>query len=91
MVCFTLRPLNSRGNRSRYPLDRKLGGPQSRSGHRRKEKLEPQPCSLQPVAISIELSTLDCGCNVGNEIPASHFGCLTDGDRTSVLDGLEAG
>jgi hypothetical protein len=32
VVSFTPRPLYSQGNILRYPLDRKLGGPQSRSG-----------------------------------------------------------
>jgi hypothetical protein len=30
-VCFTLHPLYPRGKGPRYPLDRRLGGPQSRS------------------------------------------------------------
>jgi hypothetical protein len=33
MVSFTYRPSNAWGTTPRYPLDRKLGGPQSRSGH----------------------------------------------------------
>jgi hypothetical protein len=32
MVSFKLRPLYCRGKSPRYPLDRRLGGPQSRSG-----------------------------------------------------------
>jgi hypothetical protein len=32
VVSFVLRPLNSRGKSPRYTLDRRLGGPQSRSG-----------------------------------------------------------
>jgi len=31
-VSFTPRSLHPQGNSSRYPLDRRLGGPQSRSG-----------------------------------------------------------
>jgi hypothetical protein len=32
VVSFTPRPLYTRGKSPRYPLDRSLGGPQSRSG-----------------------------------------------------------
>jgi len=32
VVSFTHRPLYPRGKNPRYPLDRTLGGPQSRSG-----------------------------------------------------------
>jgi hypothetical protein len=32
VVSFTTRPLYSQGKSSWYPLDRRLGGPQSRSG-----------------------------------------------------------
>jgi hypothetical protein len=39
VVSFTPRPLYSRGKSPRYPLDRKLGGPQSRSGRRGEEKI----------------------------------------------------
>jgi hypothetical protein len=34
VVTFTLRPLYLRGNRPRYPLNRRLGGPKSRCGRR---------------------------------------------------------
>jgi len=33
MVSFTPRPPYPRGNRPRYPLGRRLGGPQSCFGH----------------------------------------------------------
>jgi hypothetical protein len=36
-VSFTPQPLYPRGKSPRYPLDRRLGGPQSRSGHSGKE------------------------------------------------------
>jgi len=32
MISFTLRPFYPLGESSRYPFDRRLGGPQSRSG-----------------------------------------------------------
>jgi hypothetical protein len=39
MVSFTPFPLNSRGKSPRYPLDRRLGGPQSRSGRSGEEEI----------------------------------------------------
>jgi hypothetical protein len=33
VVSFTPRPLYTQGKSPRYPQDRRLGGPQSRSGH----------------------------------------------------------
>jgi hypothetical protein len=39
VVSFTPRPLYPRGKSPRYPLDRRLGGPQSRSGRRGEEKI----------------------------------------------------
>jgi hypothetical protein len=53
VVSFTPRPLNSRGRSPRYPLDRRLGGPQSRSGRRGEEKIlcpNSNPSVFQPVA-----------------------------------------
>jgi hypothetical protein len=45
------RLLYSRWKSPQYPLDRRLGGPQSRSGPRREEKiLDPYPSVVQPVA-----------------------------------------
>jgi len=38
MVSFTLPPLYPQGKSPHYPLDRRLGGPQSRSGHGGEEK-----------------------------------------------------
>jgi hypothetical protein len=38
-VSFTPRPLYPRGKTPRYPLDRKLGGPQSLSGRFGEEKI----------------------------------------------------
>jgi len=38
VVSFTPRPLYPRGKSLRYPLDRRLGGPQSRSGRGGEEK-----------------------------------------------------
>jgi hypothetical protein len=50
VVSFTLRPLYTRGNGPQHPLDRGLGGPQSRSGRSGGEKsflplpgIEPEP------------------------------------------------
>jgi len=38
MVSFTLRPLYPQGKSPWYPLDRRLGGPQCRSGSGGEEK-----------------------------------------------------
>jgi hypothetical protein len=58
---FTLRLLYPRGSRPRYPLARRLGGPQSRSGRRGEEKNLALPGietrAVQPVAIPTELVT----------------------------------
>jgi hypothetical protein len=64
VVSFTPLPLYPRGKRLRYPLDRRLGRPQSRSGRCGEEKklalpaIEPEPSSPYPVAIPTELSRL---------------------------------
>jgi hypothetical protein len=56
MVSFTPRPLYPRVKSPRYPLDRKLGGPQSRSDRRWEEKIVPYRDSnsdlsvVQPIA-----------------------------------------
>jgi hypothetical protein len=43
VVSFTPRPLYPQGKTAPYPLDRRLGGPQSRSGHGEEEKI-PSSC-----------------------------------------------
>jgi hypothetical protein len=56
VVSFTPRPLYHRRKSPRYPLDRRLGGPQNRSGLREKEKTCPHRDSnsdlsaVEPVA-----------------------------------------
>jgi hypothetical protein len=55
VVSFTPRPLYPRGKSPRYPLDRRLGGPQSRSGRGGEKKHsrplpELEPPIIQPVA-----------------------------------------
>jgi hypothetical protein len=64
-VSFTPHPLYSRGKIPRYPLDRRLCGPQSRSGRRGEGKIleptgirtmTPRSSSPQPVAIPATLS-----------------------------------
>jgi hypothetical protein len=47
VVSFTPRPLYSHGKSPWYLLDRKLGGPQSRSGRGQKKNLQPLP-GLEP-------------------------------------------
>jgi hypothetical protein len=41
VVSFTLQPLYPRGKSPQYPLDRRLGGPQTWSGQRGEEKILP--------------------------------------------------
>jgi hypothetical protein len=43
VVSFTHRPLYPQGKSPWYPLDRRLGGPQSRSGRGREEKNSQPP------------------------------------------------
>jgi hypothetical protein len=43
VVSFTSLPLCPRGNSARYPLERAMGGPKSRSGHNGEEKIS-CPC-----------------------------------------------
>jgi hypothetical protein len=73
VVSFTPRPLYPRGKGPLYPLDRRLGGPQSRSGRHGEEKIRdptgtriptPRSSSPLPVAISTELSRLLGVCRV---------------------------
>jgi hypothetical protein len=79
VVSFTLRPLYSPGKSPRYPLYRRLGGPQSRSGRRGEEKiLDPtgtrnfDPTVVQAVAIPTELSRLLAYVIVQNETVRIH-------------------
>jgi hypothetical protein len=67
VVSFTHRPLYPRGKNTRYPLDRRLGGPQSRSPRSGEEKIlettgtrtpTPRSCSPYPVAIPTALYQL---------------------------------
>jgi hypothetical protein len=50
VVSFTPWPLYPQGKSPLYPLDRKLGGPQSRSGRGDEEKNSQSPPIIQPVA-----------------------------------------
>jgi hypothetical protein len=45
---FTLRPLYPQGKSPRYPLDNRLGGPQSRSGRGGEEKNFNPPPGIEP-------------------------------------------
>jgi hypothetical protein len=67
VASFTPRPLYPQGNSPPFPLDRRLGGPQSRSGRGGQEKSSHSPPGIEPlnsdrpacrlVAIPTELST----------------------------------
>jgi hypothetical protein len=48
VVSFTPPPLYPQGNSPWYPLDRRLGGPQSRSGRRSEEKNSQPPPGIEP-------------------------------------------
>jgi hypothetical protein len=48
VVSFTPRPLYPQGKSPWYPLDRRLGGPQSRSGHGGEEKNSQPPPGIEP-------------------------------------------
>jgi hypothetical protein len=48
VVSFTPRPFYPQGKSPWYPLDRRLGGPQSRSGHGGEEKNSQPPSGIEP-------------------------------------------
>jgi hypothetical protein len=48
VVSFKPQPLYPRGKNTRYPFDRRLGGPQSRSGRGREEKQTQPLLGLEP-------------------------------------------
>jgi hypothetical protein len=50
MVSFTSRPLYPQGESPWFPLDGRLGGPQSRSGRSEEKNSQPLP-GLEPVII----------------------------------------
>jgi hypothetical protein len=90
VVSFTPRPLYLRGKSACYPLDRRLGGPQIRSGRCGVEKILdsagtrtpiPRLCSPEPVTTPTELSRL-CRTRLGilnrvcpNMLQGSHNLC----------------
>jgi hypothetical protein len=47
-VSFAPRPLYLQGKSLRYPLDRRLGGPQNRSGHGGEEKNSQSLPGIEP-------------------------------------------
>jgi hypothetical protein len=48
VVSFTHRPLYPQGKNRRHPLDRRLGGPQSRFEHGGEEKNSQTPPGIEP-------------------------------------------
>jgi hypothetical protein len=58
MISVTPQPLYSQGNNSQYPLNKKLVGPQSRSGRCGKEKNLAVP-GIEPGPSLFRLSYLD--------------------------------
>jgi hypothetical protein len=68
VVSFTPWPLYPRGKDPRYPLDRKLGGPQSRSGRCGAEKV------LDPTRnFSIDLILFNCTVDLGLTQPLTEM------------------
>jgi len=58
VVSFTNQPLYPPGKSPRYPWDRRLGGPQSRSGRGGEEKVCQKKCELNTgQGCSIKLKT----------------------------------
>jgi hypothetical protein len=53
MVSFTARPLYHREKRAQYPLDKRLGGPQSKSGQYREEKHLVPLLGIEPPFLSL--------------------------------------
>jgi hypothetical protein len=53
VVGFTLRPLHPQGKIPWYPLDRRLGGLQSRSGRGGEQKNSQPPPELEPLIIQL--------------------------------------
>jgi hypothetical protein len=65
MVSFTPRPLNLRGKSRRYPLYKRLGGPQNRSGRRGGEEI------LNPTGTRIPTNSGSAYCNSDDSCPLS--------------------
>jgi hypothetical protein len=88
-VSFTPRPLYSRGKSLRYPLDRRLGGPQSRSGPCGEENKSLASTENRTPAIHLPA----CRCFDG-AIPApvywyvKHFLLLTRVKRELLMNGV---
>jgi hypothetical protein len=55
VVSFTPRPLYPRGKSPRYLLDRRLGGPQSRSGRREEEVVQTVASRYTDYAVSANI------------------------------------
>jgi hypothetical protein len=51
MVSFTLQPLYPQGKSPWYPLDRRVGGPQSQSGRGGLEKNSQLPPGIEPLPV----------------------------------------
>jgi hypothetical protein len=62
VVSFTSRPLYSREKNPRYPLDRRFGGPQRRSGRREEDKILDTNGIRTPTALFVQFvaSHLEC-------------------------------
>jgi hypothetical protein len=85
VVSFTPRPLYPQGKSPWYPLDRRVGGPQSRSGRGSEQKnSQPlpgnEPPIIQPLAqrYTTDLSRLQCMFVTNSNT------CLTDSNNTCL-------
>jgi hypothetical protein len=82
VVSFTPQPLYLQGKSTRYPLDRRLGGPQSHSGRGGEEKNSHPPPGIEPYnpdrpARSPTLYRLSYhGCNVTTDLREIRWGGL---------------
>jgi hypothetical protein len=92
VVRFTPQPLYYRGKNTRYPLERRLVGPQSRSERCGEYKnsqpppvIEPRSFSPKPVAVPTELPRLLHTYTLAENIKGSHHLGHCGGNRSIIL------
>jgi hypothetical protein len=80
VVSFTPRPLYLQGKSPQYPLDRKLGGPQSRSWHGVEEKNSQPSSGIEP-RLSDHPARSQSQCRLTDKLTVSYFVYLHVVDR----------